>query len=163
MVEGASELARAKRALASVQSELSQLKKRVIQTEKQIHADSANAMGEASGKSHVFLQSFGGRSSASRTRANQKRAITRQKAALLEPYRSVKLAIDENIRQMSAARVGVQQELSSERQRAPRRARKTQDLPRQLRELANLMRAGFLPRTSTKLPNGNSLASDGIV
>jgi hypothetical protein len=50
-VEGSSELGHAKRALASVQSELRQLKQRVIQTEKQIHADTANAMGEASGKS----------------------------------------------------------------------------------------------------------------
>jgi hypothetical protein len=61
-VEGSSELGHAKRALASVQSELRQLKQRVIQTEKQIHADTANAMGEASGKSTCFCKSLvGGR------------------------------------------------------------------------------------------------------
>jgi hypothetical protein len=141
-VEGPSELGQAKRALSSVQSELRQLKQRVIQIEKMIHADSANAMGGASGKSHAFLQIFGGRSSASRARANEKRAITRQKAALLEPYRNVKLAIDESIRQMGAARAGVQQELSTERQSAPRKARKVQGLPGQLRELAKLRESG---------------------
>jgi hypothetical protein len=143
-VEGPSELGHAKRALASVQSELRQLKQRVVQTERQIHTDSANAMGGASGKSHVFLQILSGRSSASRARANEKRAITRQKAALLEPYRSVKLAIDESIRQMGAARAGIQQELSAERQSAPRRARKPRDLPGQLRELAELKENGAL-------------------
>jgi hypothetical protein len=43
---------------------------------------------------------------------------------------------------MGAARAGVQQELSTERQSASRKARKVQGLPGQLRELAKLRESG---------------------
>jgi hypothetical protein len=145
-VDGVDELTAVKRAQDEALREFRALKAELIEEERQLHAAASNAMSNAASNSHGILSLLGGRSAASRARADQKRAITKKKNQIAQPLRQAKLAIDDAIRQINAAKGIVRSELAEERRSAPKNAvrRTTADLASELEKLAALRDSGVL-------------------
>lgn len=140
------ELQAAKRVHHDTVRELKALKQRVTQTERELQAAYQEVSAKASSKEHFVLQMLGGRKAAGRARADNKRAISTNKANAIAPYREVKLRIDDVIRQLSDVGGALSSAIAEEKASAPRPAPRSggASLTKQLAELAELHKAGAL-------------------
>lgn len=142
------ELNDAKRVQARAVQDLRGLKQRVTETEKQLQASYQQASATAGGKDHAILSMLGGRKAAGQARADNKRAITANKARAVGPYREVKLRIDDVIRQLTEVGGKLTSAITEQRQastpKEPRRAVAGGSLTKQLAELAALHNNGAL-------------------
>lgn len=83
-----------KRLVTTTLRQLRQLRREVVQAEKEIRADASNSLGKARAKSHPFQTAIWGRSAAGTARADEKRIIGRGRDRALAPLAEVKLKID---------------------------------------------------------------------
>ena len=106
---------------------------------------SAAATAQAAVQPHFWVHVLAGRSAASQARAHSKREIARGKSEVMKPYGSIKLEIDEALRQMAVASDAIKQKAIDQRPKTEKITHSEgSNLPRQLRELAELRDSGAL-------------------
>ncbi len=84
--------------------ELAQLRREIVQAEKNERTKSSQKLGKARAKSHALQVTLWGRSAGGTARADEKRMIGRQRDRKLGPYGQVKLDLDDTVRKLRDAR-----------------------------------------------------------